>query len=346
MEYRELGRTGVKVSAICLGTMTWGEQNTEAEGHAQMDYALDRGVNFFDVAEMYPSPPKAETAGRTEEIIGSWFSERGNRDKVVLATKVAGRSGMTWLRRDGEEVRLTRAQIMEAIDGSLRRLRTDYVDLYQVHWPDRPMDLFGGRENVPRDGGFVPFEETLDALSELVQAGKVRHVGVSNETPWGTMHYLHLASNGDRPRMVSIQNAYNLLNRTYEDGLAEIAFREQVGLLAYSPLAQGYLSGKYQDGALPAGARKTLFNRLQRYETPGADTAITAYLDLARRHGIDPSHLAIQFVTTRPFVTSNIIGATSLEQLKTDIDSIDLDFNDELESEVEAIHQLNANPCP
>ncbi len=346
MEYRPLGRTDVKVSALCLGTMTWGQQNTEAEGHAQMDFARDRGINFFDTAEAYAVPPRAETYGRTEEIIGSWFAARGSRSDVVLATKIIGRSEMNWSRRDGSNPRLTRAQIFEAVDGSLRRLRTDYIDLYQLHWPDRPMSLFGGVENTPREQDYVPFEETLGALDDLVRAGKIRHVGLSNETPWGTMKFLSLSDTADMPRIQSVQNAYSLVNRTYEYGMAEIAFHEDVGLLAYSPLAQGYLTGKYRDGALPEGARKTLFDRMQRYEKPGAEEAIDAYVDLARRHGLDPAQMALQFVTTRPFVTSNIIGATTMEQLEMDVASIDLDLTDEILEDIEDLHIRHANPCP
>src|SRR5262245_12121176 len=270
MQYRELGRTGVKVSALCLGTMTWGQQNTEAEGHAQMDYALAQGINFFDTSEMYAVPPKAETQGATERIIGTWFAARRNRDKVVLATKVAGRSPMNWLRKNGQGTEQTPAQIAEAIDSSLKRLQTDYIDLYQLHWPDRPVAMFGstglGYKHV--EGSSVPIDEILGALATHVKAGKIRHVGLSNESAWGTMTFLHHATAKGLPRMQSIQNAYSLINRTFELGQAEIAHREQVGLLAYSPLGQGYLTGKYQRGAAPAGSRKALFNRLQRYEKP------------------------------------------------------------------------------
>ncbi len=346
MDYRELGRSGIRVSALCLGSMTWGQQNTEAEGHAQMDYALEHGINFIDTAEMYASPPLAETAGRTEEIIGTWLKRRGKRDDIVLASKVTGRSDMDWIWASGGPVRLTRPQIMEAIDGSLRRLQTDYLDLYQLHWPDRPMELFGGRENTPRDGDFVPFDETLRALDDLVTDGKIRTVGLSNETPWGVMRFLNLSDAHNLPRMQSIQNVYSLLNRIFEDGLAEIAFRESVGLLAYSPLAQGCLTGKYQNGALPEGARKTLFDRMQRYDNPSANSAIDAYVDLARLRGLDPAQMALQFVTTRPFVTSNIIGATTMEQLKADIESVALDMTQELEGEIEQIHKTHTNPCP
>ncbi|MBC8051087.1 MAG: aldo/keto reductase [Chitinophagales bacterium] len=346
MEYRELGRTGVQVSALCLGTMTWGQQNTEAEGHGQMDYAVAQGINFFDTAELYPIPPKKETRGRTEEVIGSWFASRKNRDKIVLATKVVGRTQSTYYRKDGLPGRLTRAQIFEGVEGSLQRLRTDYIDLYQTHWPDRPLEIFGGLNYKRIEGDAVPIEETLGAMADLVKQGKVRHVGVSNETAWGISQHLRDSENAQLPRVASIQNAYNLLNRTFEIELAEFAHREDVGLLAYSPLAQGYLTGKYQGGALPAGSRKTLFQRLGRYETPQAEAAITAYLKLASEHGLDPAQMALQFVTMQAFVTSNIIGSTTMAQLKTDIASVEVKLSEEVLKRIEEINLLHTNPCP
>ena len=347
MDYRPLGRTGMSVSAICLGTMNMGEQNSEAEGHEQLDYALDQGINFIDTAELYAVPPRPETQGRSEEIVGSWLAARRNRDKVIIATKVAGRaSGLDWIRPDTHPKRLTPEQIFAAVEGSLRRMQTDYIDLYQTHWPDRPLDVFSGLDYRHYDADAVPIEETLGALDELVKAGKVRAVGVSNETPWGTMRHIMAAESEGLPRIASIQNAYNLLNRTFEIGLSEIAHREDVGLLAYSPLAQGYLTGKYEGGALPNGSRKQLFDRLGRYETPNAPAAISAYLDLAREFGLDPGQMAVQFVTTRPFVASNIIGATTMEQLRTDIDSIHLPWSDELEQAIARSHLDNPNPCP
>ena len=346
MEYRELGRTGIKVSSMCLGTMTWGEQNTEAEGHEQMDYAIAQGINFFDTSEMYAVPPKPQTQGATETIIGNWFKARKNRDKVILATKVAGRSPMTWLRDNGAGTEQSKAQIEEAVNKSLKRLQTDYIDLYQLHWPDRPINLFGGLGYKHIEGKSNPIDEILEALDKMVKAGKLRHIGLSNETPWGTMKFLHHAETGNLPRVQSIQNAYNLLNRTFELGGSEIAHRDQVGLLAYSPLAQGYLSGKYQNGALPEGSRKQLFNRLQRYESPQTDRAIEAYLGVARKHGLDASQMANQFVTTRPFVTSNIIGATTMEQLKLAVTSVDVKWTEELEKDIEAVHLSQPNPAP
>ncbi len=347
MELRQLGRTDLRVSAICLGTMTWGQQNTEAEGHAQLDYALGQGVNFLDTAEAYSIPPRPETQGSTERIIGSWFKARKNRDKVILATKVAGRGEMTWLR--GAPTELDASNILAAVEGSLKRLETDYIDLYQLHWPDRPLPLFADRTTTFRglpEGPENPIEETLEVLGRLVKAGKVRHVGLSNETSWGTMRFLGAAEAGKGPRAVSIQNAYNLLNRTFEIGLAEIALREQVGLLAYSPLAQGYLTGKYQRGARPPGARTTLFDRGQRYEKPGVEAAIDKYLDLAREFGLDPAQMALAFVTSRSFVTSNIIGATTLEQLKTDIDSVHVKLSPDVEKRIDALHHERGNLAP
>jgi aryl-alcohol dehydrogenase-like predicted oxidoreductase len=347
MQYRELGRTGTKVSALCLGTMTWGEQNSEAEGHAQMDYALAQGINFFDTSEMYAVPPKAATQGSTERIIGSWFKARGTRDKVILATKVAGRSPMNWLRKDGSGTEQTPQQISEAIDSSLARLQTDYIDLYQLHWPDRPVAMFGSTGLAYRhaEGSSVPIDEILGALETHVKAGKIRWIGLSNESAWGTMSFLHHAAGG-KPRVQSIQNAYSLINRSFEMGLAEIAHREQVGLLAYSPLAQGYLTGKYQDGALPQGSRKALFNRLQRYEKPQTAPAIERYLAIAKRFDVDPAQLALQFVTTRPFVTSTILGATTMEQLKTNIASKDIAWSAEIEKAIDEAHHAQPNPAP
>ena len=348
MQYRPLGRTGLQVSAICLGSMTWGEQNTEAEGHAQMDYAFERGINFIDTAELYPVPPKAETQGATEAIIGSWMAQRKNRDDVIIATKVLGRSQNTWLRNDGVMTELSRPQIMEAVDKSLKRLRTDHIDLYQVHWPDRAVRAFGSNSTIFRNlrEPEHSIESTLDVLGELVRAGKVRHVGISNESAWGTMRYLAHAEQTGAPRVAAIQNAYSLVNRTFEINLAELAMREHVGLLAYSPLAQGYLTGKYAGGALPPGSRKQLFNRLQRYEKPAALAAYEAYTALAREFGLDPAQMALAFVTSRPFVTSNIIGATTLDQLKTNIDSIDVTITPELEERIDALHLHYCNPAP
>ncbi|MEM9740658.1 MAG: aldo/keto reductase [Pseudomonadota bacterium] len=348
MEMRKLGRTGLDVSVCCLGTMTWGQQNTEAEGHAQMDYALERGINFWDTAEMYAVPPKPETQGATEQIIGTWFKKTGRREEVILATKISGRSQMIWTRDD--EVALTRqtkVQIDEAVEKSLRRLQTDYIDLYQMHWPDRPVGLFGGHMSVEAyDEPYEPFEDILDHLNTHVKSGKIRHLGVSNETPYGVMRFLAESEARGLPRLQSIQNVYNLVSRKFEEGLDEIAMREQVGLLAYSPLGQGYLTGKYRGGALPEGSRKQLFDRLQRYERPEGLSAIESYLVLAETWGLDPSQMAIKFCDTRPFTTSTIIGATTMDQLKVCIDAFDIAWSDALEKEIRTLHRAQPSPCP
>jgi len=346
MEKRQLGHSDLMVSKLCLGTMTWGEQNSEAEGHEQMDYALDQGINFFDTAELYPIPPKSETQGRTEKIIGTWMKARGHRDQIILASKICGRSAMNWFRQDGSNCEVSPVQIREAIEGSLERLQTDYIDLYQIHWPDRPMRIFGGLSFQPFEGDTHNIETILQTMQELVAEGKIRHVGLSNETPFGVMSCLKTAQMFDVPRVVSVQNAYNLLNRIFETGLSEISHYEGVGLLAYSPLAQGYLTGKYQNGALPAGSRKQLFARLERYETLGADVAMEKYFELAARFGLDPAQMALQFVTTRPFVTSNIIGATSMEQLKSNIASVEVELGEEILEGIEQVHLVHSNPCP
>lgn len=349
VEFRPLGRTGLNVSSITLGTMTWGQQNTEAEGHAQLDLATDFGINFIDTAENYSIPPSKETQGSTERIIGSWFKKTGKRDKVILASKISGPSNSTYLRADGSPPRLDAKNINEAIDNSLKRLQTDYIDLYQLHWPNRTLQLFGGGSHAPSrggDGSEVPIEETLEALDALVKQGKIRHIGLSNETAWGLSRFLHLSETRGLPRVASVQNAYNLLNRTYEVGLAEFHAREDVGLLAYSPLAQGFLTGKYQNGARPAGARTTLFDRGQRYQKPGTERAIDRYLDIARDFGIDPAQFAIAYVTSRNFVTSTIIGATSIEQLQADLASTDVAITAEIETRVDVVHQLHGSPAP
>ncbi|HOV03185.1 MAG TPA: aldo/keto reductase [Kaistiaceae bacterium] len=348
MQYRQLGTTDLRVSEITLGTMTFGEQNTEAEGHEQMDRALDAGINILDAAELYPIAPRRETQGRTEEIIGTWMKARRNRDRVVIATKVIGRSTMDWFRDDGARGELSRPQILEAVDKNLRRLQTDYIDLYQVHWPDRAVPTFGSNPTVYKvePAPEIAIEETLDVLGELVKSGKVRHVGISNESPWGTMRYLRHHERSGAPRIQSIQNAYNLVNRTFEVGLAEFCTRETVSLLAYSPLGQGFLTGKYRNGARPAGARKTLFDRLQRYEKPGTDAAVEKYCALAAELGVSPSVLAIAFVLSRPFVTSTIIGATSMAQLEEDLSALDFAITPEIEERIDAIHQIHSNPAP
>jgi aryl-alcohol dehydrogenase-like predicted oxidoreductase len=347
MRRNRLGRTDIEVSALCLGTMTWGQQNSEAEAHAQLDRALDAGINFIDTAELYPVPPRAETQGRTEAYIGSWLAARGCRDRVVLATKVCGRAD--WLDHfRGGANRLDRANLTAALDASLARLQTDYVDLYQLHWPDRSTNFFGKLGYVHADEADegVPIEETLAALGELVEAGKVRHIGLSNETPWGVMRFLAAAEATGLPRVVSIQNPYNLLNRSFEVGLAEIAHREQVGLLAYSPMAFGVLSGKYLDGARPEGARITLFERFSRYTGPEAEAPVRAYVELAREHGLSPAQMALAYVTGRPFLTANIIGATSIAQLEENLASAEVVLDEAVIEAIESLHRRYSNPCP
>jgi aryl-alcohol dehydrogenase-like predicted oxidoreductase len=350
MEYRRLGDSDVQVSLIGLGTMTWGEQNTEQEAHAQIDYALDHGVNLLDVAEMYPVPPRAETQGSTERYIGTWLAQhRSAREKIVLATKIAGPARQPHNPRHirGEGNQFDRKNLTEALEGSLQRLQTDYVDLYQLHWPDRSTMTFG-RPAYPwvDDAYTVPIEETLSVLGEFVKAGKIRHIGVSNETPWGVAQFLRAAEKLGLPRIVSIQNPYSLLNRTYEAGLSEYAHRDQIGLLAYSPLAFGWLTGKYEGGARPAGARISLFERFQRYSKPQAVQATTRYVELAKRNGLSPTQLALAFVNSRPFMTSNLIGATSLEQLKENIASVDVKLAPEVLAEIDQLHELQPNPAP
>ncbi len=347
MQRVKLGHTDIEVSRVCLGTMTFGEQNTQAEGFEQMDHALASGVNFFDTAELYSIPPKPDTQGSTETVIGNWFKERGNRDQVVLATKVVGRSPMNWFR--GEASRLHSRHINEAVEGSLRRLQTDYIDLYQLHWPDRKMNGFGaGRvasydhiEDTP-----VPIDETLRALEDLISSGKVRAIGLSNETPWGLSEFLKISELANLPRVVSVQNAYNLLNRNYEQGLSEFYYRNGVGCLAYSPLGQGYLTGKYRDGALPEGSRKALFDRLGRYESEQSLAAMERYFAIAEKAGIKPSVLAQAWVMSQPFVTSNIIGATSMQQLREALEGCEYQLSDELIAEIEQVHEQCPNPAP
>lgn len=345
MQTRKLGNTDIDVSLICLGTMTWGEQNTESEAFEQLDYATGAGVNFIDAAEMYPVPPRAETQGLTEQYLGNWLARRGRRDDLVIASKVAGPgNGLTYLRNGP---RLTRAHIREACEASLKRLQTDYIDLYQVHWPDRSTNFFGqlGYQPNPEESS-TPIEETLEALDELVREGKIREIGLSNETPWGTMEYLRLAREKVWPRAVSIQNPYNLLNRSFEVGMAEIAHREQAGLLAYSPLAFGMLSGKYLGESWPEKGRLTLFERFKRYSNSRGMAATRAYVELAREHGLSPVELALAFVNSRSFVTSNIVGATTMAQLRENIGSASITLDQEVLDAIEALHTEFTYPCP
>jgi aryl-alcohol dehydrogenase-like predicted oxidoreductase len=349
MQYRPLGRTGLNVSVIALGTMTWGEQNTEAQAHEQLDAALAAGINLIDTAEMYPVPPRPQTQGRTEQYIGTWLHKTGRRHDIVLATKATGPSRQAARPSHVREGRLshTRQNLFEAVNLSLQRLQTDYIDLYQLHWPDRSTNYFGqlGYTHV-KDEVSTPIEETLSALAELVKAGKVRHVAVSNETPWGLSRFLHLSDTLGLPRIASIQNPYSLLNRSFEVGLSEMSIREEVGLLAYSPLAFGVLSGKYLGGQRPEGARLSLFDRFTRYNSEQAERAAAEYVNLFRQHGLDPAQGALAFVNSRDFVTATIIGATTMAQLRSNMDSIQLTLPPEVLAGIEAIHQRYPSPAP
>ncbi len=339
MIYKKLGRTDINVSLICLGTMTWGRQNTEAEGHEQMDYALERGVNFFDTAEMYAVPPNAETYGKTETIIGTWFQKTGNREKVVLASKIAG-PGLGWV-RDGDN-KIDRKNILKAVEGSLTRLQTDYIDLYQLHWPNRGSNHFGQHwtysPHFTHESVIDNFIEVLETMNEMVKAGKIRHIGLSNETAWGTMQWLRLAEERGLPRMASIQNEYSLLCRLFDGDLQEVALAEDCGLLAWSPLATGMLSGKYLKGKRPKGSRWTLLNNPPR-DNARSQEAVAAYMKVAKKHGLDVCQMALAFVNARPFVTTNIIGATNMDQLKTNIDSIDITLSTECLKDIETVRR-------
>lgn len=349
LDYRTLGRTDLKVSNICLGTMTWGKQNTENEAHEQLDYGFSKGINFVDTAEMYAVPSGPDVKGKTEEYIGRWMANKKNRDQVILATKAVGYSEFEWMREGPTETRLNREQLTYALENSLRRLETDYIDVYYMHWPDRKINLFmnsfGYEHN--EDPNTTPIEETMAVLNEFVKAGKIRHIAVSNETPWGLSKYLEHARNGIGPRVGLIQNAYSLVNRLFEHGLAEVSIREDVGLAAYSPLGGGVLTGKYRDSVLPVGSRRQLFpDFTTRYQSSATAEAVDKYFNLACEHGLTLTQLAQKFVDTRPFVTTNIIGATTLDQLKENIAAFDVTWNDELEKAVNAIHRENPSPAP
>ncbi len=346
MKFNPLGRTGIDVSRICMGTMTFGRQVAETDARRIMDLGLDHGVNFIDTAEMYPFPAEPETLNRTEEIIGSWMKARGNRDKIVLATKIVG-PGERFNSLRGGSLKNNRHHIARAVDKSLESLGTDYIDLYQVHWPDRATNFFGrlGYEHV-EDDDFTPLEETLSALSDQVAAGKVRAIGLANETPWGLMKFIGLSERLSLARPASVQNPYNLLNRTYEIGLAEVSAREDCGLLAYSPLAFGALSGKYLSGARPEGARLTLFPQFKRYFAAQAEAATGAYVRLAREAGLDPAVMAIAFANSRPFVTSTIVGVTTAEQLKINLSAEEVILPEDVISAIEDIHREHPNPAP
>ncbi|SVA98183.1 uncharacterized protein METZ01_LOCUS151037 [marine metagenome] len=349
MKYRKLGTTDIDVSVICLGTMTFGEQNSQQDGYDQMDYALERGVNFFDTAELYAVMPRKETYGKTEEIIGNWFQQKKNRSKVILASKIASKTenDLTWIRDGAEKLGFDKKNMNAAIDASLQRLQTDYIDLYQLHWPERKVPKFGKLdfEYDPYDNEWTQIEEVLDNLNNLIKSGKIRYVGLSNETPWGVMKFLHVAKEKNLPRMMSIQNVYSLVNRVFDIANSEVSIRENCGLLAYSPLAGGRLSGKYINQQ-PKNARYTLWpSRFDRHHTKRGEMAIAKYVSLAKKNNITPSTFANAYVNDRPFVTSNIIGATTIEQLRENIDSIDITLSNEILHEIEDIHLSDPNPC-
>lgn len=346
MEYRPLGKTDLRVSLICLGTMTWGEQNSESEGHAQLDYAIDNGINFIDTAELYAIPSRKATQGSTERIIGTWLRNRSDRDKIILASKIVGpASNLTYIR---DPLDFSPASIRTALEGSLRRLQTDYIDLYQLHWPERKNNRFGvrGYRHDSDDPWEDNFLEVLQTVQELIDEGKIRYFGVSNETPWGLMRLLHLSEMHGLPRLVSIQNPYSLLNRTFEIGLAEIAIREQTGLLAYSPLAFGLLSGKYHRGTARSDSRIHKFPQMSRYNGDRSKEAAGKYLRIAEAHGLNMTQMALAYINSRPFLTSNIIGATSMEQLQENINSIHLQLDDEVLKAIEEVHDSVPNPAP
>lgn len=344
MELRQLGMSDLHVSALCLGTMTFGEQNSEAEAHAQLDLAVSRGVNFIDAAEMYPVPPRAETQGRTESYIGSWLKHQP-RDKVIIATKIAGPSrGLAWIRNNP---RINREQLNAAVEGSLERLQTDYIDLYQIHWPDRYVPMFGGTSyEIAQEHDTVPIAEQLQAVAELIKAGKIRHLGLSNETPWGVSQFIRCAEEFGLPKVITIQNAYHLMNRSFEAGLAEVCRHVNVGLLAYSPLAFGWLSGKYL--ADPhANGRITLFPGFgQRYAKPNVPDATKRYVQIAQQAGLTPATLALAFARTRWFTRSVIIGATTLEQLQENLESAEVELPAAVLEQIEAVHRVYPNPAP
>jgi aryl-alcohol dehydrogenase-like predicted oxidoreductase len=352
LKKNNLGKTDIMVSEICLGTMTWGQQNSEKDAHDQLSFAIERGINFIDTAEMYSVPPKEETYGLTEKYIGTWLKNQ-DRSKIILATKIAGRTsnvpsgppGLDWIRKGP---RLNEEHIFEAIENSLKRLNTEYIDLYQIHWPERQVNSFGqlGYIHNPREDD-IKIEVTLEALSKAVQKGLIKYIGLSNETPWGVMKFIAAAKEFGLPRVVSIQNPYSLLNRSFEAGLSEIAINEEVGLLPYSPLAGGVLSGKYLNGKKPENARMTLFERMRtRYTNQHAENAVLEYQKIALKYDLNLTQMAINFVTKQNFVTSNIIGATSIDQHEENIDSINCDLNEEVIKEIEKIHKIYTYPCP
>ena len=344
MNYKKLGNTELNVSTICLGTMTWGEQNTQNEAFEQMDYSLDNGVNFWDTAELYAVPPKAETYGYTETIIGNWFEKTKKRKDVILASKVGGPSRKYM--RNGENS-FTGKNLENALHGSLKRLKTDYIDLYQLHWPERNVNNFGRLGYDHKENDWNKFEDVLENLKKFIEEGKIRYVGLSNETPWGVMNYLQLAKDKDLPRMMSIQNPYSLLNRSYEVGLAEVSIRENIGCLSYSPLASGYLTGKYRNKQFPKGSRMERdFDFWTRYRKPNTEVAVELYYNISKKHNLDMSQMSIKFCEIQDFMTSVIIGATTMEQLKTNIESVNVSLSDDVIKEINYVQKIYPNPCP
>ncbi len=346
MNYKKLGSTDVDVSTICLGTMTWGEQNSKADGFEQMDYAIDNGVNFWDTAEIYAIPMREETYGETENIIGEWFKKTKKRDKVILATKVSGPTSKEYIRGGG--CSYDKKSMSEALEKSLKRMQTDYIDLYQLHWPERNTNFFGkqGYEHDSNEKNWIAFEEILENLKKFVDAGKIRYVGLSNETAWGLAKCLELSKLKNLPKMMAVQNPYNLLNRTYEVGLAEISVREQSGLLAYSPLAFGYLTGKYRNNNMPKGSRIDLFKDFTRYNNENSIKAIEKYYKISQKFNLDFAQMSIKFCEIQPFVTSVIIGATTMQQLKTNVESVNVKLNNEIINEINEVQKIYPNPCP
>ena len=346
MNFRKLGNTDLKVSTICIGTMTWGEQNNQKEAFEQMDYAISQGINFFDTAEMYAVPSTEKTFGKTETIIGNWFKERNNRKKVILATKISG-PGLSWIRGGG--LQYTKENVSSALLGSLERLQTDYIDLYQLHWPERNTNYFGklGYKHKTEEREWNDFESILRTLKQFVDEGKIHYIGLSNESAWGLSKFLELSKSQDLPRVMSVQNPYNLLNRTYEVGLAEISIREQSGLLAYSPLASGVLSGKYRNNQKPKGSRLQLFgDYFPRYAGKLSNLAVEEYFKVAKKHKISLAQLSLAFVNQQSFVTSNIIGATTMKQLEENIGSTNIKLSSEIIDEINLVHKNNSNPAP
>jgi len=345
MNYRKLGNTDLDVSTICLGTMTWGEQNTQEEAFEQMDFALNQGINFFDTAELYAVPPREETYGHTESIIGNWFEKTKKREKVILATKVAGPT-RDYLRKG--ENSFVGKNLDDALNDSLKRLKTDYIDLYQLHWPERNVNIFGKLGYVHKENEWNNFEQVLENLKKYIDQGKIRYIGLSNETPWGVMNYLKLHKDKNLPRMMSIQNPYSLLNRSFEIGLSEVSIREKIGCLAYSPLASGYLSGKYRNGLFPKGSRMERYGDFwkYRYNSPNMEKAVEEYYKISKKYNLDLSQMSLKFCEVQNFMTSIIIGATTMEQLKTDIESVNVNLSNDIIKEINEVQKLYPNPCP